>query len=138
MPPRTPHDPPHASHAHPRSQVQDGPINQRWAANIQDESLSGVVSDLSDIADIDVRNQVQRRGSNTHAAGSPCEPASHPLEIDARPQRSIITLIANVAQSSNVMLVVFQVMQKLGVQVEMISQGASKVSHQRSQELSSA
>ena len=62
MPPRTPHNPPHASHAHPRSQVQDGPINQRWAANIQDEALSGVVSDLSDIADIDVRNQVRRRG----------------------------------------------------------------------------
>jgi len=47
--------------------------------------------------------------------------------IEAKGGRSIITLIANVAQSSNVMAVVFQVMSALGVQVEMLSQGASKV-----------
>lgn len=40
---------------------------------------------------------------------------------------SIITLIANVEQSSNVMALVFAVMASLGVQVEMLSQGASKV-----------
>jgi aspartate kinase len=80
------------------SKVQDGPINQRWAANVEDEQLLGVINELSDIA-----------------------------EIDIRPKKSIVTLIANVKESSNVMLVVFQVLQAMGVQVEMISQGASKV-----------
>lgn len=40
---------------------------------------------------------------------------------------SIVTLIADVKRSSSVMAVVFSVMARLGIQVEMISQGASKV-----------
>ena len=63
-----------------------------------DEGLRGVFDDLSGVADMTVKEG-----------------------------RSIVTLIANVQQSSNVMAVVFQVMSALGVQVEMISQGASKV-----------
>lgn len=40
---------------------------------------------------------------------------------------SIVTLIADVKRSSSVMAVVFSVLARLGIQVEMISQGASKV-----------
>jgi aspartate kinase len=81
------------------SKVQSGPLNKLWArSHIGDEGLCGVVEDLSDIADIQLKEG-----------------------------RSIVTLIANVQQSSNVLAVVFQVMSALGVQVEMISQGASKV-----------
>ncbi|KAG8459880.1 hypothetical protein KFE25_010929 [Diacronema lutheri] len=40
---------------------------------------------------------------------------------------SIVTLIADVKRSSSVMAVVFSVMARLGIQVEMMSQGASKV-----------
>ena len=66
--------------------------------DIDDPSLRGVIDDLSDVAQVAVKGG-----------------------------RSIITLIANVAESSSVMAVVFRVMAALGVQVEMISQGASKV-----------
>jgi len=75
----------------------DGSL-QNEAQTIEDDALRGVVEDLSSCADIEIK------------AG-----------------RSIVTLIANVGKSSNVMATVFQVMSSLGVQVEMISQGASKV-----------
>jgi len=65
---------------------------------IDDEAIRGVFDDLKDVA-----------------------------ELDLKTNRAIITLIANVQESSNVLAVVFQVMSALGVQVEMISQGASKV-----------
>jgi aspartate kinase len=71
---------------------KEGPLD------VEDESLRGVIGDLCDVAEVDVKGG-----------------------------RSIVTLIANLAESSNVMAVVFQVMSALGVQVEMISQGASKV-----------
>lgn len=62
------------------------------------EKLRGLIADLSEVADVDV--------SQGH---------------------SIITLIADVARSSSVMAIVFSVMSNLGIQVEMMSQGASKV-----------
>ncbi len=80
------------------AKVQAGPVNTEWAQHVQDDGLRGVIEDLSTLSTIEVKGG-----------------------------RSIITLIANVAQSSNVMAVVFQVMSALGVQVEMLSQGASKV-----------
>jgi len=81
------------------SKVQSGPLNKMWArSHIEDEGLCAIVEDLSEIADIQLKEN-----------------------------RAIVTLIANVQQSSNVLAVVFQVMSALGVQVEMISQGASKV-----------
>jgi len=80
------------------TKVQDGPLNQRWAHNCEDAALRGVVEDLSDFSEIDIKGS-----------------------------RSIITLIANVEESSSVLAVVFQVLTALGVQVEMMSQGASKV-----------
>ena len=48
-------------------------------------------------------------------------------KIDVKGGRSIVTLIANVKESSAVLAVVFQVLRELDVQVEMLSQGASKV-----------
>jgi len=74
--------------------------NLQWAQrlDVEDESLRGTLEELSEVADIDLKTDL-----------------------------SIVTLIANVAESSNVMAVVFQVMSALGVQVQMISQGASKV-----------
>ena len=78
--------------------VQEGPLNVQWAESVQDEAVRGVIEDLSDVA-----------------------------EIDLKTGRAIVTLIANVAQSSSVLGVVFQVLDAMGVQVEMISQGASKV-----------
>lgn len=80
------------------SKVQAGPSNKEWANQVDDEGLRGVIEDLSDVSD-----------------------------IEAKGGRAIVTLIANVKQSSNVMAVVFQVMSALNVQVEMLSQGASKV-----------
>jgi len=80
------------------TKVQDGPLNQRWAEEVEDEALRGVLEDLSSVADLSVKSG-----------------------------RSIVTLIANVNESSNVLAVVFEVLRELGVQVEMISQGASKV-----------
>ena len=80
------------------SKVQEGPINQQWAANVQDNGLRSVIEDLDSCSTIDIK-----------------------------PGRSIITLIANVKESSSVMATVFEVLNEMGVQVEMISQGASKV-----------
>jgi len=48
-------------------------------------------------------------------------------EVRASGGHTIITLIANVDKSSNVMADVFAVMTEWGIQVEMLSQGASKV-----------
>ena len=42
-------------------------------------------------------------------------------------QRSIVALIADVAQSSDVLARVFLVLAREGIQVDMLSQGASKV-----------
>jgi len=78
--------------------VQEGPLNKMWARRVEDMALRSVLEELQEVADIDVK-----------------------------PARSIVTLIADVDNSSNVLAVVFQVMSALGVQVEMISQGASKV-----------
>ena len=82
------------------SKVQSGPLNMKWAEtqDIEDVGLRSVIEDLSDVSDITVT-----------------------------PDRAIITLIANVEQSSAVMATVFGVLKELGVQVEMLSQGASKV-----------
>ena len=55
------------------------------------------------------------------------EDLSDVADITVTPDRAIITLIANVEQSSAVMATVFGVLKELGVQVEMLSQGASKV-----------
>jgi len=78
--------------------AQKTPSNQEWAMGVQDAGLRGVIEDLSEISDIAIK-----------------------------PSKSIVTLIANVEESSNVLAVVFQVLTALGVQVDMISQGASKV-----------
>ena len=80
------------------TKVQEGPLNTLWARRVEDEGLRAVLEELEEVSDIDIK-----------------------------PGRSIITLIADVRESSNVMAVVFQVMSALGVQVEMMSQGASKV-----------
>ncbi len=80
------------------SPSQSTPSNRAWAEACEDEGLRGVIEDLSDIADIELK-----------------------------PSRSIITLIANVEQSSNVIGTAFNVLTALGIQVEMLSQGASKV-----------
>ena len=80
------------------SKVQEGPVNQQWAANVQDVGLRGVIEDLNENSNIDIKSG-----------------------------RTIVTLIANVQESSSVMATVFEVLNELGVQVEMISQGASKV-----------
>jgi aspartate kinase len=48
-------------------------------------------------------------------------------EVRVTTGHSIITLIADVRRSSSVMAIVFEVMARLGIQVEMMSQGASKV-----------
>ena len=42
-------------------------------------------------------------------------------------ERSIISLIANVKRSSDVMASVFEILSQEKIQVEMLSQGASKV-----------
>ena len=73
-------------------------MNRAWAGTAENKALAGLVDDLSEVADLSLANG-----------------------------RSIVTLIANVKQASNVLAVVFQVMSALGVQVEMLSQGASKV-----------
>lgn len=78
--------------------AQKGPENQNWAKNVQDTGLRGVLEDMQEVADVEVTGG-----------------------------RSIITLIANVKKSSSVMATVFRVLSALGVQVEMLSQGASKV-----------
>ena len=80
----------------------DGPCDplsgELCADDIFDEGLKGVFNDLVEVADLQIKEN-----------------------------RAIVTLIANVQESSNVMAVVFQVLSALGVQAEMISQGASKV-----------
>ncbi|CAM9482199.1 unnamed protein product [Sphacelaria rigidula] len=48
-------------------------------------------------------------------------------EVTEKRERSIISLIANVSRSSEVMAEVFGVMRDEGIQVLMLSQGASKV-----------
>jgi len=48
-------------------------------------------------------------------------------DIEVTGGRSIVTLIANVKQSSHLIATVFEVLSTLNVQVEMLSQGASKV-----------
>jgi len=80
------------------SKVQDGPMNREWAATADNRALEGLVADLAEVADLSLSNG-----------------------------RSIVTLIANVKRSSSVMAVVFEVLDALDVQVEMLSQGASKV-----------
>ena len=80
------------------TKAQQTPSNEEWALGVEDEALRGVIEDLSDVATIGVKGG-----------------------------RSIVTLIANVKESSSVLTTVFEVLSALGVQVEMISQGASKV-----------
>lgn len=48
-------------------------------------------------------------------------------EVTLRQHRSILTLITDVAKSSEVLATVFSVFHKEGIQVKMMSQGASKV-----------
>jgi len=80
------------------SKVQDGPMNREWAETADNRALTGLVEELAEVADLSLSNG-----------------------------RSIVTLIANVKRSSSVMAVVFGVLDALDVQVEMLSQGASKV-----------
>ena len=48
-------------------------------------------------------------------------------EVKVQNHKSIITLIADVERSSEVLATVFQVFMRMGIKVEMMSQGASKV-----------
>eukprot|EP00624_Nannochloropsis_granulata_P000129 evm.model.NODE_10460_length_6450_cov_19.326511.1 len=47
--------------------------------------------------------------------------------VTVHPNRAIVSLIANVARSSEVLSIVFDALKEAGIQVEMLSQGASKV-----------
>ena len=78
--------------------VESGTLDKAWAMEIGDEAVRSVCEELEAVADLKIKYG-----------------------------RSIITLIANVQESSNVMALVFQVMSALNVRVEMIPQGASKV-----------
>lgn len=52
---------------------------------------------------------------------------SEVASVTVHPNRAIISLIANVARSSEVLSIVFDALKEAGIQVEMLSQGASKV-----------
>jgi len=65
---------------------------------LQGDDMGGVLTDLREYADVEVHTE-----------------------------RSIVALIADVAQSSNVLARVFVVLAREGIQVDMLSQGASKV-----------
>jgi hypothetical protein len=111
------------------AQVEAGTLNKLAARAIEDDGLRGVLDDLNDVAEVSVKGG-RSRSPHPHAnhpmphRTPPPTASYHPR---AAPRRSIVTLIANVPESSSVMAVVFQVMAALEVQVEMISQGASKV-----------
>lgn len=47
--------------------------------------------------------------------------------VTVHPNRAIVSLIANVPRSSEVLSIVFDALKEAGIQVEMLSQGASKV-----------
>ena len=55
------------------------------------------------------------------------EDLSHVAQVIQKEQRSILTLITDVKFSSQVLATVFRVFASLGIKVEMMSQGASKV-----------
>mmetsp|Transcript_24122 Transcript_24122/g.55805 ORF Transcript_24122/g.55805 Transcript_24122/m.55805 type:complete len:303 (-) Transcript_24122:289-1197(-) len=73
-------------------------LNKKGAADESGHEVAALVKDLANVADV--------RVTSGH---------------------SIVTLIADVKRSSSVMAIVFSVMARLGIQVEMMSQGASKV-----------
>lgn len=52
---------------------------------------------------------------------------SEVASVTVHPNRAIISLIANVKRSSEVLSIVFDALKEAGIQVEMLSQGASKV-----------
>lgn len=55
------------------------------------------------------------------------EALSEIASVTVHPNRAIISLIANVKRSSEVLSIVFAALKQAGIQVEMLSQGASKV-----------
>ena len=65
--------------------------------------------------------------SHSASAASLLSERSGMADVVVREGRAIISLIANVDRSSDVMAGLFQVLTKEKVQVEMLSQGASKV-----------
>jgi aspartate kinase len=48
-------------------------------------------------------------------------------EVEVLEDRAIISLICNLDRSSEVMSIAFKVLEELGITIEMLSQGASKV-----------
>lgn len=48
-------------------------------------------------------------------------------DVNVYQDRSIVSIVCNTDRSSEVMALAFRVVQKLGIKVEMLSQGASKV-----------
>lgn len=48
-------------------------------------------------------------------------------DVETFEERAIISLISNVERAAEVMSITFRVMDRLGVKLEMLSQGASKV-----------
>lgn len=47
--------------------------------------------------------------------------------VEVHPNQAIVSLIANVDRSSELLSIVFDVLKREGIQVQMLSQGASKV-----------
>jgi aspartate kinase len=52
---------------------------------------------------------------------------SHIAHVDIKTEKAIVTIVGNVKRSSEILARTFRICQLIGVTVQMISQGASKV-----------
>ena len=93
-------------------------LNKRLEVKRKERDAGGLVQDPAKQA---------RDPSGSTVLDAVVEELSEVASVELTSGHAIITLIANVEQSSAVMATVFGVLKELGVQVEMLSQGASKV-----------
>ncbi|TFJ87241.1 hypothetical protein NSK_001573 [Nannochloropsis salina CCMP1776] len=78
-------------------------------------------------SEVSISLTLDTKKQDDHAEDRLVKALSEIAAVTVHRDRAIISLIANVARSSEVLSIVFNALKEAGIQVEMLSQGASKV-----------
>jgi aspartate kinase len=87
----------------------------------------GVSVDVVASSDVSLSMTLDKKQKDTGNVPKLLEKLGLISEVAVLEERCIVSLISNLQRSSEVMALAFRVLEKIGVTVEMLSQGASKV-----------
>jgi aspartate kinase len=83
--------------------------------------------DMIASSEISISLTLNRNGGSAETVGKLCEELQEFANVSVRPEKGIVTVVGDVTHSSSVLAEIMSLLVRLGIKVQMISQGASKV-----------